>query len=58
MDIYTAQYGPGIIAGYRNGYFSKEQEPEVAKQISDSGAQAALRGHHLTQEGKLHVRLP
>ncbi len=39
VDIYTAQYGPGIIAGYRNGYFSKEQEPEVAKQISDSGAQ-------------------
>lgn len=39
VDIYTTKYGSDIIAGYRNGYFSKEEEPEVAKQIAESGAQ-------------------
>jgi N-acetylglucosaminyldiphosphoundecaprenol N-acetyl-beta-D-mannosaminyltransferase len=39
VDIYTEKYSPSIIAGYRNGYFSKEEEPEIAKQIADSGAQ-------------------
>ena len=39
VDIYTEQYGSGIIAGYRNGYFKKEEEADVARQISDSGAQ-------------------
>jgi N-acetylglucosaminyldiphosphoundecaprenol N-acetyl-beta-D-mannosaminyltransferase len=39
VDIYTQQYGTSIIAGYRNGYFKKEEEEAVAKQISDSGAQ-------------------
>lgn len=39
VDIYTTQYGPSIIAGYSNGYFSKEKEPEIARQIADSGAQ-------------------
>ncbi len=38
VDIYTKQYGASIIAGYRNGYFKKEQEQEVATQIADSGA--------------------
>ena len=38
VDIYTKQYGASIIAGYRNGYFTKEQEQEVATQIADSGA--------------------
>ena len=38
VEIYSAEYGPEIIAGYRNGYFSKEQEPEVAQQIAESGA--------------------
>lgn len=39
VDTYTEQYGGGIIAGYRNGYFTKEEEASVAKQIADSGAQ-------------------
>ncbi len=38
VEIYSGEYGPEIIAGYRNGYFSKEQEPEVAQQIAESGA--------------------
>lgn len=33
---YTDQYGSGIIGGYRNGYFTKEEEPAVAQQIADS----------------------
>jgi N-acetylglucosaminyldiphosphoundecaprenol N-acetyl-beta-D-mannosaminyltransferase len=36
--IYKEQYGPEIIAGYRNGYFSPEEEAAVASEISDSGA--------------------
>jgi len=39
MSIYKWKYGQSIIAGYRNGYFSKEQEQEVAQQIADSQAQ-------------------
>jgi N-acetylglucosaminyldiphosphoundecaprenol N-acetyl-beta-D-mannosaminyltransferase len=38
VEIYTNKYGKGIIAGYRNGYFSKDEEPEIAKQISNSNA--------------------
>lgn len=36
---YTQEYGPEIIAGYRNGYFSEEDEAGIAQQIADSGAQ-------------------
>jgi N-acetylglucosaminyldiphosphoundecaprenol N-acetyl-beta-D-mannosaminyltransferase len=39
VDIYEHQYGPDIIAGYRNGYFTKKEGPLIAKQIVDSGAQ-------------------
>ncbi len=39
VDIYTEKYGAGIIAGYRNGYFSEEDEPDVAHQIAESKAQ-------------------
>ncbi|MFT5627351.1 MAG: N-acetylglucosaminyldiphosphoundecaprenol N-acetyl-beta-D-mannosaminyltransferase [Dokdonia sp.] len=35
---YTKQYSSNIIAGYRNGYFKKEEEQDIARQISDSGA--------------------
>ena len=38
VDIYSKKYGEGIVAGYRNGYFSEEEEPEIAKQISNSNA--------------------
>lgn len=39
VTIYTEKYGSRLIAGYRNGYFTKDEEPEVARQIADSGAQ-------------------
>ena len=39
VDIYAEKYGNEIIAGYRNGYFSKDEEKEVAQQIADSKAQ-------------------
>ncbi len=39
VDTYADKYGKDIIAGYRNGYFGKEEEQSVAKQIADSGAQ-------------------
>lgn len=39
VEIYTGKYGPGIVAGYRNGYFCKKEEAEVANQIVNSGAQ-------------------
>lgn len=38
VDHYSKKYSPGIIAGYRNGYFKKEEEPAIARQIADSGA--------------------
>ena len=35
---YKIKYSKDIIAGYRNGYFKKEDEVNIAKQISASGA--------------------
>ncbi|MEM6515850.1 MAG: WecB/TagA/CpsF family glycosyltransferase [Bacteroidota bacterium] len=38
VDTYSQLYSPRIIAGYRNGYFTKDEEPSIAKEISDSMA--------------------
>lgn len=38
VSIYSKKFSPNIIAGYRNGYFDKDQEKSIAKQISDTGA--------------------
>lgn len=38
VDKYADQYSSDIIAGYRNGYFKKEEEQQIANQISESGA--------------------
>ena len=38
VEHYSQIYSPDIIAGYRNGYFKKEEEPAIARQIADSGA--------------------
>jgi N-acetylglucosaminyldiphosphoundecaprenol N-acetyl-beta-D-mannosaminyltransferase len=38
VDKYKSKYSPDIIAGYRNGYFAKEEEVTIAKQIAESGA--------------------
>jgi len=38
VDKYSNQYSSNIIAGYKNGYFKKEEEQDIARQISESGA--------------------
>lgn len=38
VNRYSEQYSENIIAGYRNGYFHKNQEEDIAKQIAKSGA--------------------
>jgi N-acetylglucosaminyldiphosphoundecaprenol N-acetyl-beta-D-mannosaminyltransferase len=38
VDKYTKQYSSNIIAGYRNGYFKKEEEQDIAREIANSGA--------------------
>lgn len=38
VDKYSEMYSSEIIAGYRNGYFKKEEEETIAKQIASSGA--------------------
>ncbi len=38
VDKYTRQYGPDIIAGYRNGYFNNNEEASIAQQIGESKA--------------------
>lgn len=39
VEKYTEIYSPEIIAGYRNGYFSADEEEEIAHQIANSGTQ-------------------
>lgn len=38
VQEYSRKYGADIIAGYRNGYFNKDEEQDIANQISSSGA--------------------
>ena len=38
INIYISKYSKDIIAGFRNGYFKKEEEKDIAKQIASSGA--------------------
>ena len=39
VDKYSQKYSPGIIAGYRNGYFKENESSKIAQQIAESGAQ-------------------
>ncbi len=36
--VYSQKYSPEIIAGYRNGYFTKDEEAQIALDIAQSGA--------------------
>jgi N-acetylglucosaminyldiphosphoundecaprenol N-acetyl-beta-D-mannosaminyltransferase len=38
VNVYSNKYSKNIIAGYRNGYFKREEELVIAKQIFDSKA--------------------
>ena len=38
VERYSSEYSKDIIAGYRNGYFKKEEEQIIAREIADSGA--------------------
>ena len=38
MHKYSVKYSPSIIAGYRNGYFTKQEEEHIANTIAQSGA--------------------
>jgi N-acetylglucosaminyldiphosphoundecaprenol N-acetyl-beta-D-mannosaminyltransferase len=44
VDTFNNMYGPEIIAGYRNGYYTKKDEPSIARQIVESGAQLLFVG--------------
>ncbi|MDH5397888.1 MAG: WecB/TagA/CpsF family glycosyltransferase [Cyclobacteriaceae bacterium] len=38
INYYSTKYSDKIIAGFRNGYFSEEEEINIAKEIAQSGA--------------------
>jgi N-acetylglucosaminyldiphosphoundecaprenol N-acetyl-beta-D-mannosaminyltransferase len=38
VSIYSDKYSKDIIGGYRNGYFKKEDEPGIAREIADSNS--------------------
>jgi len=44
VERYSKEYSPKIVAGYRNGYYSEEEEPRIAKQIAESGANILFVG--------------
>ena len=39
VEKYSQMYSPNIIAGYRNGYYTNEDESAIVNQIKESGAQ-------------------
>src|SRR5690606_8181421 len=39
VDIYTEKFGEKIVAGYRNGYYTIEEEASTAQDIANSGAE-------------------
>lgn len=43
-EIYTKQYSPYIIAGYRNGYYREQEEENVVAQIANSKAHILFVG--------------
>ena len=44
VETYTKKYNADLIAGYRNGYFNKDDESKIARQIADSQAQLLFVG--------------
>lgn len=38
VDRYSQMYNPEIIGGYRNGYFKKNEEQDIARQIAQSNS--------------------
>jgi N-acetylglucosaminyldiphosphoundecaprenol N-acetyl-beta-D-mannosaminyltransferase len=38
VKVYSGLYGPEIMAGFRDGYFSEKQAPEIAEEIAQTGA--------------------
>ncbi len=38
VAIYKEKYSEDIIAGFRNGYFNEQEESDIARKISESGA--------------------
>lgn len=38
VEIYSRMYSPDIIGGYRNGYYKKEEEQDIARQIAESNS--------------------
>jgi N-acetylglucosaminyldiphosphoundecaprenol N-acetyl-beta-D-mannosaminyltransferase len=38
VNRYSKEYSSHVIAGYRNGYFEKQEEESIAKEIADSKA--------------------
>ncbi|WP_299455633.1 WecB/TagA/CpsF family glycosyltransferase [uncultured Microscilla sp.] len=44
VQIYTKKYGERILAGFRNGYFSKDEEESIAQQIAQSNADLLFVG--------------
>jgi len=60
VDVFSAQYGESIIAGYRNGYFKIDEETEIANKIVKSGAQilfvaitSPIQEHFLARNNKI-----
>jgi len=38
VRLYSEEYGSDIIAGYRNGYFTEQEEKHIIQKIANSGA--------------------
>lgn len=44
VHIYREKFGSNIIAGFRNGYFTHDEEASIAREIAHSGAQMLFVG--------------
>ena len=52
VEVFTKRYHNLVIAGYRNGYYSEDQEAAIAEQIRNSNADMLFVGFSSPQKEK------
>ncbi len=63
-SIYESRYPGLIVAGHRDGYWTEDEEPQVAEQVRRSGADilavaiSSPKKERVLDRGQVHLRVP